>query len=65
MVESIGLVAGKIWDALKTEDEISVAQLKKKIESNVFLLNAALGWLAREDKLIFTKVGNSIKVSLK
>lgn len=65
MVESIGEVAGKVWDTLKSENEMSVAQLKKKVENNAFLLNAAIGWLAREDKLNFNKVGNSVKISLK
>jgi hypothetical protein len=65
MVETIGAVAGKIWEVLKDGNEVSVAQLKKNIEGDAFLLNAAIGWLAREDKLKFSKMGNALKLSLK
>jgi len=65
MVESIGAVAGKIWEVLKDGNEVSTAQLKKSVEGDAFLLNAAIGWLAREDKLNFNKVGNALKISLK
>jgi len=65
MIQTIGEVAGKVWAALRENGEMSVAQLKKSVESNAFLLDSALGWLAREDKINLTKVGNSVKVTLK
>jgi len=65
MQEQIGVIAGKIWDLVNSQGETSVAQLKKTVESNAFLLNCAIGWLAREDKVLLSKKGNSVRVSLK
>lgn len=65
MVNQIGEVAGNIWQTLKEDGETSVAQLKKKVEGNAFLLDSAVGWLAREDKVVVSKKGNSYVVNLK
>ena len=61
---AIGLVAGDVWHALSTGGGQSVAQLKKSVGAPDELVLAALGWLAREDKLAFDVSGRSVMVSL-
>lgn len=47
----IGLNAGKVWEALSVADALGVKQLKKVTKLKDKELFAALGWLAREDKI--------------
>ena len=47
----IGLNAGKAWEALSAADAMGVKQLKKVTKLKDKELFAALGWLAREDKI--------------
>ncbi len=51
--ELIGVWAGQVWNALSEADALGVKQLKKvaklKNEKEVY---AAIGWLAREGKLV-------------
>jgi uncharacterized protein HemY len=65
MVPKVGEAAGKVWHTLKADGEMSIAQLKKKLGADDKTLWMALGWLAREDKLNFNQVKNTLKVSLK
>jgi Protein of unknown function (DUF2582). len=53
-IESIGTTAGVVWTALSTSGKMSVKELKKvtKIKADKELYSA-LGWLAKEDKLVF------------
>lgn len=55
MNEEIGVAAGQVWQALADNGELSLAQLKKVTGLNAPLLDWAVGWLAREDKLAFTR----------
>ena len=49
--ETIGLNAGAVWNALKAAEAMGVKQLKKVTKLKDKELYAALGWLAREDKV--------------
>ena len=61
----IGQVAGKLWKTLDGQGSQSLAALKKSTNDPDDLVVAAVGWLAREDKLDFsTNDGRSVKVSL-
>lgn len=51
MNEEIGAAAGQVWQALADKGELSVVQLKKATGLDAPLLDWAVGWLAREDKL--------------
>lgn len=62
--EEIGHVAGAVWRTLSEGGEQTLAALKKSVGAPDDLVVAALGWLAREDKLAFTSNGRSVKVSL-
>lgn len=61
----IGQVAGKLWQTLNVEGAQSITALKKSSTASNDLVLAAVGWLAREDKLKFSFAGSqSVKVSL-
>ena len=49
--ETIGLNAGAVWNALNAAEAMGVKQLKKVTKLKDKELYAALGWLAREDKV--------------
>lgn len=51
MNEEIGAAAGAIWQVLQDKGEMSLTQLKKATGQSAPLLDWAIGWLAREDKL--------------
>jgi hypothetical protein len=61
----VGLAAGQVWEALSAEGPQTVAQLKKKVNGAGEVLNFAIGWLAREDKIEITQDKKSFKVKLK
>ena len=65
MIETIGKNAGLVWKALNENSAINVKALKKvtKIRTEKDLY-AALGWLAREEKLAFTEKEQELQVSL-
>jgi hypothetical protein len=65
-ISIIGEAAGTVWSALEGKSEgLSLTQLKNATELAVELLNQALGWLAREDKIQFLGTGRSTRVALK
>ena len=65
MNEEIGLMAGKIWHALEAKGEMSVAALKKAIGTREPSADWAIGWLAREDKIVLRRERNMVKVALR
>ena len=65
MSKEIGDVAGEIWKALDKGGETSYTALKKKLGVKAPLLDWAVGWLAREDKLLITKEKQTVRLKLK
>ena len=65
MVEQIGMNAGLIWKALNEGGKMSIKELKKaakiKTEKEVY---AALGWLAKEEKVAFEESDADVLVWL-
>ena len=61
----IGEIAGVVWFYLNEEGEASVATIKKDLSVSADLLLAAVGWLAREEKLEFAVSGKTVTISLK
>ncbi len=61
----VGETAGKIYQALSTAGPQTVSQLKKKVDGSGELVNFALGWLAREDKIEMVQEKKNIHVQLK
>jgi hypothetical protein len=65
MIQSIGDTAGKVWKFLDEKGEANIFQLIKGVEAGPSLILQAIGWLAREDKLLIVKKGGYITYSLK
>lgn len=63
MKEKIGFNAGAVWNCL-CEGPQEVKALKKAVNLTEKDLYAALGWLAREEKIIFTESGKELIISL-
>ncbi len=63
--EDIGQMAGAIWHVLNNRGERSLAQLKKEVSGKGPLFDWAIGWLAREDKIVITPKNHSFAVRLK
>ncbi len=64
MQELIGRTAGRLYDALKKQEEVSISQLPKTLKEKDTVVYQALGWLAREGKLVYRTQGNRTFVKL-
>ena len=64
MKEKIGINAGKVWTALNEAGKSSIKDVKKLTKLTEKDMYAALGWLAREDKIAFEEEGSDIFVFL-
>lgn len=64
MKEKIGKTAGKIWDILQKEDEIAISKIPKMMDEKAAVVQQALGWLAREDKIEYRQEANRTLISL-
>lgn len=51
--DTIGTWAGLVWNALNEADVLGTKQIKKMTKLKDKELYAALGWLARENKVLF------------
>ena len=54
--DQIGRTAGEVWHQLAENDGLSLAAIKKSLDAPSELVLAALGWLAREGKLVLPPV---------
>jgi Winged helix-turn-helix domain (DUF2582) len=61
----IGESAGMVWAYLTEKGETPLATIKKELSVSSDLVLAAVGWLAREEKLLFAASGKTVKISLK
>lgn len=66
MTETVGTLAGAIWNALNENGTLNTKDLKKvakiKTDKDLFL---ALGWLLREDKVEVAEADKVMTVNLK
>ena len=65
MNEEIGTMAGAIWQALDSNGEMTLARLKKDLKAKGPVFDWAIGWLAREDKILLTRDQLAMRVCLK
>jgi hypothetical protein len=65
MQEEIGTTAGAVWQALNTRGELTLAQLKKEVKGKPPIFDWAIGWLAREDKIVVSQEKSSFRLRLK
>lgn len=62
--KTIGQTAGKVWSVLGAQGRIALTTLPKMLDEEVHLVQQAVGWLAREDKVEFEKQGRALYVKL-
>ena len=60
----IGLNAGKVWQLLSDYAKWSSGALKRKSGLKDKELGAAIGWLAREDKIVLSQEADELYISL-
>ena len=60
----IGEVAGVIWRTLGEKEKVGVSQLPLILNLKSDIVHQALGWLAREDKIIYQVKGAQTYVFL-
>jgi hypothetical protein len=64
MKEKIGSDAGLVWQVLDVQGPKSVKELKKAAKLSDKEIYAAIGWLAREEKLFFNQEEDDLFISL-
>ena len=65
MSESIGSIAGQVWQYLNKNGAHSVTKIAKENDVEMKQLQRAIGWLAKEDKIIITLKGRTEIIGLK
>ena len=63
-VESIGVIAGVVWQFLSEHEPITLSKLSREIDAPRDLVMQAVGWLGREGKIEFHKGSRSKLISL-
>ena len=65
MSDQVGKAAGILWEHLNVEGETSVSKLIKATGLDSKTAQRAIGWLAKEDKLMVIVKGRTELVALK
>lgn len=65
MSNTIGDAAGKIWQYLETNGPSSATKIEKETDISKNDVQRAIGWLAKEDKLLIEAKGRVETISLK
>ena len=65
MQDEIGTTAGSIWHVLNREGEMSLSNLKEEVKGKGPYFDWAIGWLAREDKIVISRDKRTFRVRLK
>ena len=65
MNEAIVSAAGKVWNHLNGNGGASFYELRRKTGLSNEMLNRAIGWLAREDKLCFETANGPEQIRLR
>jgi predicted transcriptional regulator len=64
MKEKIGGDAGRLWSVLNENGSKTVKEIKKLTKLTDKEIYAAIGWLAREEKLVFEEQEGDMQMSL-
>lgn len=62
--EIIGSWAGAVWQVLNQNGALTVKEIKKETKLREKDVYAAIGWLAREEKVKFVEVAESDAVAI-
>lgn len=63
-VESIGIVAGLVWNYLSERGAVTLSKLSREIDVPRDMVMQGVGWLAREGKVRFDEGPRSKLISL-
>jgi hypothetical protein len=63
--QQVGETAGQVWQILSQNGPQTLLQLKKKLNGTAELVNFAVGWLAREDKIDITPEKKDLRIQLR
>ena len=63
-VDQIGEIAGAVWKLLDERGPLGAAKIVKELDAPRDLVMQAIGWLAREDKLMIDNESRAKLVSL-
>ena len=64
MKEKMGINSGIIWEYLDAEGKKTLKQIRKDCKLTERDTYAALGWLAREGKVVFNELKDDFEVAL-
>ena len=64
-VESIGSIAGLVWEYLDQKGPVTLSKLAREINAPRDLVMQGVGWLAREEKIEFHPGDKSKLISLR
>ena len=65
MFHTIGETAGEIWRLLNQKEPLSITAIVNKVRQPQSAVYMGIGWLAREDKLVFTETKRGMSISVK
>jgi len=60
----IGINAGTIWRLLSDKERLSLKEITEITNYQVFYVSLALGWLARENKIVFIEENGVLYIEL-
>jgi hypothetical protein len=63
-IEEIGEMAGHVWHLLSEQGSMSVAGLTRQLAAPRDTVLQAIGWLAREDKIVIEQKSRGRFISL-
>jgi len=64
MKDKVIEIAGRTWHELGSRGEATSRQIASSLREDEALVNMALGWLAREDKVRYSQRRNDVMFSL-
>jgi hypothetical protein len=65
LIVAIGEMAGKVWRHLAAEGEQSVSQVASALDEPLERVTLAVGWLAREGKIVLKIESGTLFLALK
>ncbi|MBN1871393.1 MAG: winged helix-turn-helix domain-containing protein [Candidatus Omnitrophica bacterium] len=65
MITRIGIVAGEIWQLLESNENMTLSEIKTKLDKPEYLILMSLGWLSREGHVLVNQDKNQFVVSLR
>ena len=65
MITKIGIVAGEIWQLLESNENVTLGNIKSKLDRPEILILMSLGWLSREGHILINQEKDRFIISLR